>query len=175
MKLKEMNTLQAADALARIAEPAAEIIEDLAVCRRYRSNYLLNVGPMGDGSLRPIDRAMLETLGQWTAIHEEALRSPVPTGIEVENKPKDFVLKGEGCWYLFVHGLGMSSDPNVAINRPADFTETFAFDAPIAEVRWLDNGAALPFTQADGKVNITTNPFAYGCNLVVRVAKITAR
>jgi hypothetical protein len=31
MKLKEMNTLQAADALARIAEPAAEIIEDVKV------------------------------------------------------------------------------------------------------------------------------------------------
>jgi len=31
MKLKEMTTLQAADALARIAEPAAEIIEDVKV------------------------------------------------------------------------------------------------------------------------------------------------
>ena len=57
----------------------------------------------------------------------------------------------------------------------ADFTEIFAFDAPIAEVHWLDNGAALPFVQENGKVSITTNPFAYGGNLVVRVAKITAR
>ena len=156
-------------------KPLGEIIEDLAVCRRFRSNYLLNVGPMGDGSLRPIDRAMLETLGQWTTIHEEALRTPVPTDIAVENKPKDFVLKGENCWYLFVHDLGMSSDPNVAINRPADFTESFAFDPHIAEVRWLDTGDTLPFTQENGRVSISTTPFAYGSNLVVRVAKIITR
>ena len=67
----------------------------------------------------------------------------------------------------------MSSDPNVAINRPADFTETFAFDTPIAEIHWMDDGVSLSFTQENGKVSVSTTPFGYGCNLVVRVAKIT--
>ena len=39
-------------------KPLGSVIEDFAVCRRYRSNFLLNVGPMGDGSLRPMDKAM---------------------------------------------------------------------------------------------------------------------
>ena len=41
-----------------------QIIEDLCVCRRYGANYLLNVGPMGNGQIRPLDKAMLETLGE---------------------------------------------------------------------------------------------------------------
>ena len=39
-----------------------EIIEDFCVCRRYGANYLLNIGPMGNGQLRMLDKAMLEAL-----------------------------------------------------------------------------------------------------------------
>lgn len=38
-----------------IKSPAL-LIEELCDCRRYGANFLLNAGPMGDGSLRPMTR-----------------------------------------------------------------------------------------------------------------------
>ena len=42
----------------------AQIIRELAECRKYGANMLLNVGPMGDGTVRPIDAAMLGLVGE---------------------------------------------------------------------------------------------------------------
>lgn len=150
----------------------ATIIEDLAACRRYGSNLLLNVGPTGNGTLRLLDRAMLETVGKWVAYNDEAIRAPRPTEIEIENKPKDFMLKNEETYYLFVHDLPMIADPNVALNREADYVEKFRFDQKIRDVRWLDNGQLVAFSQNGDQTVINTEPFRYGENLVVRVAKI---
>ena len=41
---------------------------------------------------------------------------------------------------------------------------------------WLDDkNTPLAFTQADGKVRVQVSPYAYGKNLVVRIAKITTK
>ena len=151
----------------------ATIIEDLAACRRYGSNLLLNVGPTGNGTLRLLDRAMLETVGKWVAYNDEAIRVPRPTEIKIENKPKDFMLKNEDTYYLFVHDLPMIADPNVALNRKAEYVEKFRFDQKIRDVRWLDNGQLVAFSQNGDQTVINTEPFRYGENLVVRVAKLS--
>ena len=41
------------------------IIQDYCTCRSCGSNFLLNIGPMGNGYLRRLDTAMLLTLGDW--------------------------------------------------------------------------------------------------------------
>ncbi|MBE6607111.1 MAG: alpha-L-fucosidase [Ruminococcaceae bacterium] len=151
----------------------ATLIEDLASCRKVGSNYLLNVGPMGDGILRPLDKALLETLGEWVEMNDESLRSPRPTDIKVDENEKDFVLDdGNGNSYLFVHDLGTLADPNVMVPREAKYMRSFAFDKKIKEVKWLDNGQILDFVQNEDKTSIVTRPYAYGENTVIRVAKI---
>ncbi|MBE6552498.1 MAG: alpha-L-fucosidase [Ruminococcaceae bacterium] len=150
----------------------ASIIEDLAVCRRYRSNFLLNVGPKGDGTLRPMDKAMLEAMGEWVEYNEDAIRTCEPTGIAIDGKDKDFILKkDENTYYLFVHDLPMSADPNVAVKRRGEFTERFTFDKRIKSVEWTDGGI-LEFSQNDITTEVYTTPFLYGEDLVVRVARI---
>ncbi len=151
----------------------ASIIEDLAVCRRYRSNFLLNVGPKGDGSLRPMDKAMLEAMGEWIAYNEDAIRTCEPAGIVIEGRDKDFILKkDENTYYIFVHDLPMSANPNVAVARRGEFTERFNFSKKIRSVEWTDGGS-LEFSQNGNVTEIYTTPFSYGEDLVVRVAKIT--
>lgn len=81
------------------------IIESLVACRRYRSNFLLNVGPMGDASLRAIDKGMLEIVGVWVNLNKKALLSAVPVNIEIKDKPKEFNLQDGNTYYLFVHDL----------------------------------------------------------------------
>lgn len=149
----------------------AELITDLCVCRRYGANMLLNVGPRGDGTLRPMDTQLLVCVGRWVESYGEAIRAPRPTDIVIEGKPDDFVLHHGNHYYLFCHGLGMSGDGNVAIAKE-QCNSRFALDVPVKRVVWMDSGESAIFEQADGKVSVRTALFPYGTNLVVRVARI---
>ena len=146
----------------------AEMIKSLMQCRRYGSNLLLNVGPMGDGSLSPIDVAIYEMIGKWVGIHDEVL-SALPAGIKVENKEDDFILEQDGVYYLVCMDLPMESDAR----GDADFTEAFKLSKTIKSVTWLDNGEDVEFVQNEDNVTVTAKPFRYGSHLVVRIAKIT--
>ena len=82
----------------------AEMIRTFCECRRAGANMLLNVGPMGDGGLRTIDRGILEIIGQWIDINKEAVYIPRPTGITVENKEKDGATAPRGKLGNGAHG-----------------------------------------------------------------------
>ncbi len=149
------------------------LIEDLCVCRRYGSNFLLNVGPMGNGLLRPLDKAMLEELGNWTAYNKEAVYLPRPTGITVTSKPNDFILEKDGTYYLFVHDLPMIGSPDVAMQFDYNPLDEFAFDKKIKSVTALEDASIVyEFEQKDGVVKINNPAYTYGNSLVVRVLKI---
>lgn len=150
----------------------ATIIEELAECRRYGANMLLNVGPKGDGTLRSMDAAILESVGVWTSFYEEAIRTPKPTNIAIDEKPQDFILQEKDTYYLFCYGLPSYIDVNVSLGAAVLYEDAFKFDKKVKNITWLDDGAAVDFEQADGKVVVHTKPFHYGKNLVVRVARI---
>ena len=151
----------------------AEIIEDFCGCRRYGANFLLNVGPMGNGQLRLLDKAMLETLGEWTAIHSEALYLPRPAGITIEGKEKNFILKSDDAYYFFAYDLGMDGNVNVEVTKgDPNHNNVFDFDKKIKSIKWLDDGLDVYFTQENGKTNIVTTSQFYGAHMVVKIAKI---
>ncbi len=151
---------------------SAYIIEEIAECRKNGANMLLNVGPMGDGSLRKMDEAILEAVGVWTKFYDEAIRNPRPTNIKIEDKDKDFVLADGDNYYLFCYDLPSYIDINVSIAGGVSYEERFELDKTIKNVKWLDNNEELKFEQDGNKVTVHTKPFDYGSNLVVRVAKI---
>ena len=150
-----------------------DLIEDLCVCRKYGSNFLLNVGPMENGYLRPLDKAMLEEMGNWVEIYKEALYLPRPCGIEITSKPEDFILEHNGVYYLFCHNLPMELNPDVAISREANFIDEFAFDKKIKSITAMDDATVTyEVKQENGVTTIKSSPYAYGTHLAVRVAKI---
>ncbi len=150
----------------------ARMIEELAECRRYGSNMLMNVGPMGDGSIRPMDAATLGIMGEWVHLYEEAIRTPRPVSVEIAGKKDDFLLKDGKNYYLFCYHLPMQADPNVARIGEADYKDSFELTERIRAINWLDNGEAVEFSQEGNHVTVQTVPFCYGRNLVVRVAKV---
>lgn len=150
----------------------AQMIRELTDCRRYGSNMLINLGPLGDGSIRPIDNAILGIMGEWVAYFDEAIRKPLPCGIEIENKKADFILKDRNSYYLFCYDLPMSADPNVGLKTDANYTVKFQLTDRISSVYWMDNSALVEYIQDEDKVTIKTEPYQYGRDLVVRVAKI---
>ncbi len=153
----------------------ADMIRELAVCRRCGSNMLMNVGPMPDGSIRLIDSAILDVMGQWVRIFQEAVYETRPSEIPVENKECDFILQNGDTYYLFCCDLPMSADPNVALVQEANYIDSFTMEKPIDSITWLDNGKTVAFEQEGSQVSVHTEPFSYGRNLVVRVAKIVVK
>lgn len=155
----------------------ADIICEFAECRRYGSNFLLNAGPMENGYLRPIDEAYFGIVGEWVNYFNESLYIPRPCGIEVVNKTKDFLLKHEGCYYLFCFNLQMAGDENVALKLKENeaYEDIFEMDEKIESISWLDNGTEVSFIQNGSFTRVLTEPFRYGRNLVVRVAKISVK
>lgn len=154
----------------------ADLIRILAGCRRFGANFLLNVGPLADGSLQPIDIAILEKLGKWVGIYEEALRNPRPTYIDIANNPDDFLLKDGKNYYLFCDHLPTDADPNVAATKIFDgYSDEFLLPETIQSITWLDNGESVSFTQTGSAVTVHTTPFVYGRNTVIRVAKIICK
>ena len=116
---------------------------------------------------------MLEALGEWVEIHKEAVYLPSPSGIEIEGNAKDFLLRGDGCYYLFVHDLPMKGDANVEQNPATNpYADKFVISEPIRSVKWLDNGADVTFVSEGNTVTVCPAHYRYGENLVVRVAKI---
>lgn len=150
-----------------------ELIRSLAACRRYRSNFLFNVGPKADGSLRTMDRGALEILGLWTSLNDEALHDPAPVAVEVEGKPENFLLKDGNHYYLFLFDLSMYGDANVVINREMVLDNIFRLKDAVKYVCWLDSGESLQFRQEGDRVTVTAEPFHAGQSFVVRIAKIT--
>lgn len=153
----------------------ALMIEELADCRKYGANMLINVGPMGDGSLRPMDTATLGVMGQWVNYFDEAIRAPRPTGIVIENNPNDFILKDGKNYYLFCFKLTMRGNMNVTWYEDANYTDTFELPEQIVSVTWMDNGADVTFVKEGDKISVFTESFVYGRRLVVRVAKIVCK
>lgn len=151
---------------------STDIIEELAECRRYGANMLLNVGPKGDGLLRTMDMAILEAVGTWTAIYDEAIRTARPTDITIERKPKDFILCNGDTYYLFCHDLPSYIDVNVSKGGCVSYEEKFHLNKKIQSIIWMESGEEVLFEQTEDKVIVHTKPFDYGNNLVVRVAKI---
>lgn len=142
-------------------KPFSEILGNLADCRRAHANLLLNVGPMGDGSLSLRDRGYFEMLGEWFDTNGESVYDTVPADYKVLTSDSDFILYSEanGCYYLYLRG---ESDGEVE----------FEFDKPVKTVRCLDETENTPFVQSDGKVKFKPNPYAFGIDLLIRVVKI---
>ncbi len=153
----------------------AEMIKELVECRKCGSNMLINIGPMGDGSVRPIDAAMLGLMGEWVSYFEEAIRKPRPANVIVDNKSEDFLLQDGKNYYLFCLNLPMMADVNVAKYKAENYLDTFELQDEITSITWLDNKEVVEYVQNENKVTVHTVPYSYGRNLVVRVAKIACK
>lgn len=148
------------------------LIHEFAGCRRYGANYLLNVGPQPDGSIRLIEQGIFQEIGKWVSVYEEALYRVRPSDVICEGD--NFVLRGDnGTYYLFIPGMGVLGPGNVMF-QVENMVQVLLqnFPQPIRRISWMENGEELHFVQDGGTVNIDCTQYEYGRNYVVRVAKI---
>ena len=148
-----------------------ELIETLAYCRRMGVNYLLNVGPLGDGSLDSLQTAILEKMGEWVEYTGDGIYGGRPFGVTCPDNEKDFALKTENDVRLYVHGLAVTGITNVtADDGVTGWREYDGINEKIKSVRWSDNGEELKFEQIGDKLRVHCTGYPYGRNIVVRCA-----
>jgi alpha-L-fucosidase len=151
----------------------ANVIENLASCRKVGANYLLNVGPTATGAIPDYEAASLAVAGRWAEQHALPVYDGKP--VPVSCRGRDFVLEADGKLYWFVYDLRIAGHGQVTVSvGGAGPRVAQGIKQPIKKVSWLDNGEALAFSQnADaGLATVNFTGYPYGTNLVVRVAEI---
>ncbi len=147
-----------------------ELVECLCDCRKVGANLLLNIGPGPQGNIIPMQRELLSIIGDWMNIFGEAIYEGKP--YESHSIGKNFILKGDGCLYIFCYDLGPEGMKDVIVG--GKYKGVYAFSGikdKVKSIKWLDNKEELDFAQ-DGEnlmVNFTGSP--YGTSYLVRVAK----
>lgn len=142
------------------------LIGDLLDCRRFNCNFLLNTGLTGNGSLRAMDKAMLEELGNWIRVHKNVVYDLRGTDLSADNAQ---ILTDGTYYYAVVSDIPMVSDPNVALQSANAKEIRIHTEKPIENAVWLDN--EQPIEIHDHAFNST--PFVYGNSMGYRIARFT--
>lgn len=156
-------------------KPVKQLIEELCDCRKVGANFLLNIGPNGDGTVSKMQEATMECIGRWMSFFGKAIYNGRPY-LYYDNT-KDFVLRDaedEKTLYLFKFEVGKKSgDTNVTIDFGGDgVTKLTGFLGEVESVNWMDNGESLRFAKDGDTLSVICTGYDYGVSLCVRVAEI---
>ena len=148
----------------------ASIIESLCHCRKVGANYLLNIGPMADGSISPIQEEIIRNTGKWVSKCGQSIYKGRPCNIV--GVDKNFALNADGKIYLYVYKLGTKGDSNVVMGNFNGNTVFKNVQDKVKSIKWVDNGEKLDFRQDGNELYINCTPCDYGKSYVVRVAEL---
>lgn len=140
-----------------------EIISNLVDCRRYNCNFLMNVGPLANGMVKPLDKYMMLEVGKWIKFNKNFIYDVKSSDISVENA---ILLEGGDGSFYAISKSPMVGNVNVALG--GSLTEV-KIGAKIKKAKWLDNGKKIKVVKGN---TYTSDPFMYGTSMFLRVAKL---
>lgn len=142
-----------------------ELINDLVSCRSCNCNFLLNVGLMGNGGVKPIDGCILGEIGHWIKANKSFIYKVHACDIQADNAV--VVTDGE-YYYAIGTNFVVGGDNNVA---KAGAQTMIKVHADICNATWMDNGKRIRLKNN----SFANEPFEYGVSLAVRVAKFSLK
>lgn len=150
----------------------AQIIESMCNSRKIGANYLMNIGPEGQGKINSYQKELLKLMGRWMNVFGEAIYNGRPYASTPDGR--SFILKSVNgdCLYLFIFDLGIEGDGNVTVKgkRLGNFSFGNVKDK-VSSVEWMDNGEKLTFIQGNDLLCVNATGYPYGTSYAVRVAK----
>jgi len=150
----------------------AHLIETFCSCRKVGANYLLNIGPTGEGEITLMQEALLRGIGDWISIVGDSVYEGKPCGIVAEGSAKNFALRIDNKLYFYIHDLHISGDSNVTVEGAGQGDKVFSgIPGTIKSIKWTDRDESLDFTQEGDRVSINCTGYPYGKSLVVRIAE----
>lgn len=117
------------------------ILKNLISCSRDGGNYLLNIGPRGDGSIPNPSRQVLESVGEWMETHGDTIYNSDPC----QPRSSDYAMftrKGNTL-YMHVHAW------------PGETLAIAGLLVPVKSIRLRATGASVRFTQDKLRVAMT--------------------
>lgn len=154
----------------------ADIITDLVRCRKVGANLLLNCGPRSDGSLDPLDKALLEKTAGWiqTTMGAELYSARPADGLQTSGNDALFQTS-DGHFLYLAFALPIRDNAHL-FHGPGDWaSRTVNGSLPaIREITWLDNDEVLPFVQNTeaGLLTFRASACPYGSQFVARAARL---
>lgn len=150
----------------------AHLIETLCACRKVGANYLLNIGPTGEGEIPLLQEALLRGIGDWIRITGSGIYDGKPCGVHGVENQKNFALQNGNTMWFYIHDLGVVGDANVTVEGGGAGEKTFVgIQGKIKSIKWTDCDEALSFVQDGDTVKLNATGYPYGKSLVVRVAE----
>ena len=146
------------------------LIEELAECRYNKCNLLLNVGPLPNGELRPLEKYTLLELGKWIKLHQHIMFDCKPSLVSSDGA---LLFEDEKYYYALIKNVPMGANENVARkqNRPRVIIHT---DKKIIGARYLDTKEQK--VVVDQKTHsFEVLPFQYGNSLSTRTVRFAIK
>ena len=125
-------------------KPAKTVIRNLITCARQGGNYLLNIGPMPDGSIPAESVRILTEVGNWLSRNGDTVYSSDRSEPSRSNYAS-FTRKGNTL-FMHVH------------NYPGESVSICGLQTKVTAARLHVNKQALKFTQDPYRVRITGLP-----------------
>lgn len=123
----------------KLEEKAANCLRNLISVRARGGNYLLNIGPKGDGSLVPFERAVLEKMGEWITKHKAAVIQSQPTLFKKPDWGEITVNRGN----LYLHIFDRPENNRVTLSGLASAVKKVVIDTEEQELEWSLEGNQL--------------------------------
>ena len=123
---------------------AKQVARNLITCCRDGGNYLLNIGPRGDGSIPEESVRRLEDVGAWLAKHGDAIYTSEPCQPRRSNYAL-FTRKGHTL-YMHIHAW------------PGDTAVIAGLQTPVKSARLLASGQTVKVDQEKLRVRFTGLP-----------------
>ncbi|MCU0780995.1 MAG: alpha-L-fucosidase [Akkermansiaceae bacterium] len=124
-------------------KPSRELIRNLIDIASKGGNYLLNIGPTGDGSVPPASVASMQDIGAWMKVNAESIRGT--TASPLAKTPFDGRLTTKGA----VHYAHVFSRPESGV---------IALPFKVSKASLLAGGGALAVRAAGDGAEITLPP-----------------
>jgi alpha-L-fucosidase len=140
---------------------AATLIQEMVKVVSRDGNYLLNIGPKGDGTVPSLAVNILNAFGTWTAVHGDSIYGTTPSPFSSE-PGWGYYTKKSGR--LYAHVIAWPSDGQLQLGGLTN---------AISRIYLLnDTGTSLPYSVSGAAINVSVPTSAPDPNVSVVAVEV---
>lgn len=115
------------------------LVKGITSVRARGGNYLLNIGPLGDGSIVPFEKAVLQEIGNWLNRHKEAVLDASATYFGGQSWGEVTVRQN----HLFLHVTHFPTSGKIVLPGLVNRVESVCEDGRDASLDWTHQDGQL--------------------------------
>ncbi|MCQ2792002.1 MAG: alpha-L-fucosidase [Bacilli bacterium] len=141
----------------------SRLLDTLLICRECNCNFLLNVGPKGNGTIPPVEKQFLLAIGDWIKRNKNFIYHVRPCDVTAINAT---IVKDENHYYAIIRDVPMQANESVA-KSVAERTVAINSEKKVKHAKYLDNAHRVKIINNQ----FTVESFKYGISQYARVVQ----